>query len=114
MILIHDLFGIFEDLLRQDSLVGVWLSCTSWPWQNSIFTDIGIDCKSNIAIIGSFMVTALLASTDDNVYQLRQGALEEFRRLLQRSEGRFDFAALPLLRLNLLVERFSESRASPE
>lgn len=79
-----------------------------------ILIDTGIDCKSNIAIIGSFMVTALLASTYDKVYQLRQGALEEFRRLLQRSERRFDFAALPLLRLNLLVERFSDSRASPE
>lgn len=66
------------------------------------------DCKSNIAIVGSFMVTALLASTDDEVYQTRQGALEEFRRLLQRLEERFDFAALPLLRLNLLLERFSE------
>lgn len=66
------------------------------------------DCKSNIAIFGSFMVTALLASTDDEVYQTRQGALEEFRRLLQRLEERYDFAALPLLRLNLLLERFSE------
>jgi hypothetical protein len=54
------------------------------------------------------MVTALLASTDDEVYQTRQGALEEFRRLLQRLEERYDFAALPLLRLNLLLERFSE------
>lgn len=79
---------------------------------DAILIDIGLDCKSNVAIIGSFMVTALLASTDDKAYQLRRGALEEFRRLLQRSEERFDFAALPLLRLNLLVERFSDSRAS--
>ncbi|KAL4808235.1 fungal-specific transcription factor domain-containing protein [Aspergillus unguis] len=98
MILFHQLFATIEDLLCQNDLVGLWLSY----------------CKSNIAIIGSFMVTALLASTDDKVYQLRQGALEEFRRLLQRAEGRFEFAALPLLRLNLLVERFTDSRASLE
>lgn len=60
------------------------------------------------------MVTALLASTDDDVYQARQSALDEFRRLLERSAERFDFAALPLFRLNLLIERFSDSRTSKE
>lgn len=33
MVLFQDLFGIFEDLLRQDDLVGVWLSCTWCPWR---------------------------------------------------------------------------------
>lgn len=60
------------------------------------------------------MVTALLASTDDEVYQIRQSALEEYRGLLQKSEMRFEFAALPLLRLNLLVERFTDNRTSRE
>ncbi|CAH0056939.1 unnamed protein product [Clonostachys solani] len=94
--LFQDLFGVFEDLLEQDKLVGLWLSY----------------CKSNIAIIGSFMVTALLASTDNETYQTRRGALDEFRRLLQRLTERFDFAALPLLRLNLLLERFADNGAS--
>lgn len=60
------------------------------------------------------MVTAILSSTSEEVYQVRQGALNEFRRLLQRSADQFEFAALPLLRLNLLVERFTGNRESRE
>lgn len=60
------------------------------------------------------MVTALLASTDDEIYRLRQGALEEYRRLLQQLATSVEFAALPLLRLDLLVKRFTESEEARE
>lgn len=55
------------------------------------------------------MITALLSSTDNSVYQARREALEGFRVQLCRLAERFEFAALPLLRMNLLLERFSES-----
>lgn len=60
-------------------------------------------------MISSFIITALLSSTDDGVYQTRQESLDGFRGLLYRLADRFEFAALPLLRLNLLLERFTDN-----
>ncbi|OAA57396.1 Transcription factor [Niveomyces insectorum RCEF 264] len=94
--LFRNLFDVLEDLLQQD-LQGLWLSY----------------CKSNIAMIGSFIITALLSSTDDAVYQTRHASLYGFRSLLYRLAERFEFAALPLLRLNLLLERFADNAAEP-
>lgn len=65
-------------------------------------------------MIGSFIITALLASTDNGVYQARRDALESFRLQLCRLAERFEFAALPLLRLNLLLERFTENGGAGE
>ncbi|OQU99844.1 Fungal specific transcription factor domain-containing protein isoform 2 [Cladophialophora immunda] len=91
-LLFHQLFAVFEELLKQE-FEGLWLSY----------------CKPNIAILGTFMITALLSSTDDEVYLARRSALDEYRGLLDLMAERLDFAALPRLRLNLLVERFSSS-----
>lgn len=62
-----------------------------------------------MAIIGSFIITALLSSADEETYQARNSILDGFRLLLSRLADRFEFAALPLLRLNLLVERFADN-----
>ncbi|KAF4990007.1 hypothetical protein FDECE_14522 [Fusarium decemcellulare] len=97
-ILFQNLFDVFEDLLKQNDLNGLWLSY----------------CKSNMAIIGSFIITALLSSTDENVYETRQAILDGFRGLLQQLADRFEFAPLPLLRLNLLLERFTDSNGGAE
>lgn len=67
------------------------------------------DSKSNIAIIGSFIITALLSSTGDDIYGYRRAVLEKFQLNLHLLAGRFEFAALPLLRLNLLLERFTDN-----
>lgn len=67
-----------------------------------------------MATMGSFIITALLSSTDDSIYQTRQAILDGFRGLLQQLADRFEFAPLPLLRLNLLLERFTDSNGGTE
>jgi hypothetical protein len=106
------LFGFIEDLLEQQ-LDGLWLSCKKADLSGErVLHAIRLtssDCKSNMAIIGSFIITALLSSADDEVYQARHSILDGFRNLMYRLVDRFEFAALPLLRLNLLVKRFAEN-----
>ena len=65
------------------------------------------DTKSNIAILGSFLITALLSSTDEAIYNTRQDLLETYSHYLEQLAAKFDFARLPELRLNLLLERFA-------
>lgn len=66
-----------------------------------------LDCKSNVAIFGSFIITALVSSTDDKSYRSRKNILNKYRQLLGLMDGKFEFAALPRLRLDLLLTRFS-------
>lgn len=114
-ILFRDLFDICRDLLKQ-RLDGLWLSRMFLPSRllsSKILTERP-DCKSNVAIIGSFIITALLSSTDDETYQSRHALLDEFRHVLYALAERFDFAALPLLRVNLLLERFTDNGSSDD
>lgn len=67
-----------------------------------------------MAIIGSFIITALLSSADEESYQARNSILDGFRHLLHRLADRFEFAALPLLRLNLLVKRFAQNETEEQ
>lgn len=107
--LFKEIFGVFERLLTQN-LNGLWLSCKNCSaclfWMLEELTLV-LDTRSNIAILGSFLITALLSSTDDAIYKTRQDLLETYSHYLGQLAQRFEFARLPELRLNLLLERFS-------
>jgi hypothetical protein len=63
------------------------------------------DCKGNLGIIGSFMTTVLLSSLDEDTFEKRRLTLQNYQRLLMELSGKFEFAALPSLRVNLIIER---------
>ncbi|KAL6243604.1 hypothetical protein RBB50_009597 [Rhinocladiella similis] len=96
-LLFQDIFSVLNSLLEKE-LVGVWLSY----------------CKCNLATVGTFILTVLLSSTDPDVLEARKTILDDYQRLLQQLSGKFPFAALPRLRLNLLAERFSVQISNDE
>lgn len=104
-----EIFSVFERLLTQN-LNGLWLSCKNCSAYLFGFLEeltFVVDTRSNIAILGSFLITALLSSTDDAIYKTRQDLLETYSYYLGQLAQKFEFARLPELRLNLLLERFS-------
>lgn len=62
-------------------------------------------CKGNLGIIGSFMLTVFLSSVDEHTLHIRQTVLQRYQRLLEELCVRFEFAALPSVRLNLFFKR---------
>lgn len=62
--------------------------------------------RGNLMTIGSHLITMVLRSTDDQELERRRGTLLEFRGYLGRlaqDKRDFEFARLPLRRLNLII-----------
>ncbi|KAL3482571.1 fungal-specific transcription factor domain-containing protein [Aspergillus germanicus] len=68
-------------------------------------------CKGNIAIIVTFMISLLLASIDDATFHFRRNLLLRYQRVLNDLSGKFEFAALPSLQLNLMLRNLFEPPA---
>ena len=63
------------------------------------------DCKGCLGIVGSFMLTLFLSSVNEDMLFVRRRVLQQYQDLLGRLSKRFEFAALPYVRLNLFFER---------
>lgn len=99
----HTLFPIL-DSLEACRPTGLWLGYL----------------RGNFAMIGSLLITLVLSSVDDIVLDERRALLLEFRGYLKRftdlhsQEGCFEFARLPLRRLDLIMgELFQEDEMNP-
>lgn len=54
------------------------------------------------------MISLLLASIDDGSFHFRRNLLLRYQHVLNDLSGKFEFAALPSLRLNLMLRNLFE------